>query len=522
MDKKLRIVMSTLIISAIVAALPASAFAEEAAGEAPDTRPRTLITTDLECDDIDSMLHLLLYSNDIDIAGIIVSASTHHWTGDGEHKMEEVIDSFQKNGDLMDWRPMELNWLYDLYANEYAEAYPNLVSNDPAYPSPEDLAAITKIGNVEFEGDYRFDTEGSDFVKQILLDDDERPLYMEAWGGANSIARALLSIEEEYKDTEEWDAVYEKVTKKGILISWGDQDNTYADYISVNWPDLRHLYCVTSGIGYGSSINAPAPYRFYFKPAWLTENIKFDHGSLMGKYLLYGDGTYYEGETPDNQFGDLEVANDPNSWLRMFAPAFEQYEFISEGDSPCWMMLIPVGLRGLENYNYGTWGGRLGEDGHAVTEYDPTLGLAVEGFSAGGYTVHRWYPAFMNDWAARADWCVKGYEETNHEPVVTAEVLDFEAAPGEVVELAASATDPDGDELHQNWYVYTAASVYSGANAAFLDVWTHGTEATSFTVPADAQEGDYFNLVFEATDNGEPALTRYAQAIIKVSAPAAE
>ena len=50
----------------------------------------------------------------------------------------------------------------------------------------------------------------------------------------------------------------------------------------------------------------------------------------------------------------------------------------------------------------------------------------------------------------------------------------------------------------------------------YLDVWAHGVNATSFTVPADAQPGDVFNIVFEATDNGAPALTRYAQAIVTV------
>ena len=210
------------------------------------------------------------------------------------------------------------------------------------------------------------------------------------------------------------------------------------------------------------------------------------------------------------------------SWMGG-ADAFNRYDFISEGDSPCWMFLIPVGLRGLEDTTYGSWGGRLGlneERGTvgAISEYDPTLGEYTS-----GYSVHRWFPAFMNDWAARADWCVMSYEEANHEPVVTADVLDFEAYPGATVELSASATDPDGDELFYDWFVYTDACTYSGANAAYLDVWAHGVNATSFTVPADAQPGDVFNIVFEATDNGAPALTRYAQAIVTViEAPAEE
>ena len=55
-------VLSLCLVLALL--VPAFAVAEEEV----DTRPRTVVTTDLECDDIDSLLHLLLYSNDIDIA----------------------------------------------------------------------------------------------------------------------------------------------------------------------------------------------------------------------------------------------------------------------------------------------------------------------------------------------------------------------------------------------------------------------------------------------------------------------
>lgn len=527
---KKKITVATLTLAAILTiqgsafttpALVSAAEQEETQTET-DTRPRTIITTDLECDDIDSLLHMLLYANDIDIDGLVVSSSQHHWTGDGEHTMDEVIDSYIQNGDLTEWRPMDVNYIHDTISNEYAAVYPNLIKNDPAYPSPDDLLSVTKIGNVEFEGDYRTPTEGSDLIKSCLLDDDMRTLYLQAWGGTNTIARALLSIEEEYKDSKDWDSVYEKICSKAVLISWGDQDNAYPDYIAVNWPDIGRLYCLTNGVGYNSSNTATVPYRQYFKADWLKENIKFNHGALMDKYLLFGDGTYYEGETPSNQFGDMASLSMEDCWLSWFggADAFEQYDYISEGDSPCWMYIIPVGLRGLENSEYGSWGGRIStEDHQAISEYDPTLGQI-----SSGYSLQRWLPAFMNDWAARADWCVSEYEDANHQPVVTSETEDMKVTAGDTIQLKGSATDPDGDELNENWYIYSDASSYSGEGSTNLDVWEHGVNETSFTVPLDAQVGDVFNLVYEVTDNGAPALTRYAQVIITVAnaAPEAE
>lgn len=62
----------------------------------------------------------------------------------------------------------------------------------------------------------------------------------------------------------------------------------------------------------------------------------------------------------------------------------------------------------------------------------------------------------------------------------------------------------------------TEASTYDGKHGAELDVWKHGVLQTSFTVPEDAKEGDTFNLVLEVTDEGAPALTRYAQVIVTV------
>lgn len=137
-----------------------------------------------------------------------------------------------------------------------------------------------------------------------------------------------------------------------------------------------------------------------------------------------------------------------------------------------------------------------------------------------GYSVHRWFPAYMNDWAARADWCVaSSYEDANHQPTVWTTTADATLKPGESIDLLGFAEDPDGDDVTFNWFVYTDACTYSGTAAVgHLDVWAHNAANTTFTVPTDAVAGDLFNLVLEVTDNGSPALTRYAQVIVTVAA----
>lgn len=53
----------------------------------------TVITTDMEQDDLASLIRYLLYSNDLDTQGIIYSASQWHWAGDG--KRHRVLPTWQ-------------------------------------------------------------------------------------------------------------------------------------------------------------------------------------------------------------------------------------------------------------------------------------------------------------------------------------------------------------------------------------------------------------------------------------------
>ena len=54
-----------------------------------DGKPRMIITSDLEIDDMNSFIHQSLFFNEVDLAGIVVSGSFCHFTGDGEHSQKE-------------------------------------------------------------------------------------------------------------------------------------------------------------------------------------------------------------------------------------------------------------------------------------------------------------------------------------------------------------------------------------------------------------------------------------------------
>ena len=112
-------------------------------------KPRVIITTDLECDDMNSLIHLCLYLNEFETEGIVYTSSQFHFNGDGVHTLGEVTPNYRCQGlleteghigyphpdpeakDLMAYRPFEEGWIENLIRNEYAEAYPYLSQNCP-------------------------------------------------------------------------------------------------------------------------------------------------------------------------------------------------------------------------------------------------------------------------------------------------------------------------------------------------------------------------------------------------------
>jgi hypothetical protein len=72
-------------LATIAGASPASAgtsFAEH--GPRRVEKPRTVVTTDMEQDDLASLIRYLLYTNDVDTEGIIYTSGRYHWAGDGK------------------------------------------------------------------------------------------------------------------------------------------------------------------------------------------------------------------------------------------------------------------------------------------------------------------------------------------------------------------------------------------------------------------------------------------------------
>ncbi len=61
-----------------------------------------------------------------------------------------------------------------------------------------ELKAKTFIGNIDRVGEMTKVTPGSRRIVEVLLDDKPGPVYLQAWGGTNTIARALKTIQDRH------------------------------------------------------------------------------------------------------------------------------------------------------------------------------------------------------------------------------------------------------------------------------------------------------------------------------------
>ena len=456
------------------------------AGTAHD-KNRMIVLTDIEADpdDTESMVRLLLYSNVIDIKGLIATTSTHQRTAVHPESIERIIRA-------------------------YGKVRANLMKHEPGFPSAEDLLGLVKHGLPEYGmrgvGPGK-DSQGSDWIIRTLEERDDRPLWICVWGGPNTLAQALYTIRKVKPEPEA-----KRLVARLRVYTISDQDDS-GIWMRRNFPDL--FYIVSPG-GYGSStwiaINQfiPGIDNEVISNAWLERNIQQGHGALGAVY-------------PDVAYG-------------------------MEGDTPSWLSLIPNGLSNPEHPDWGGWGGRYelrkpepveldtaGFTGGVPVEPEPrpmwtnasdTFTPIVRGevgralrrdtasFTGNKATLYRWREDFQNDFAARMTWCTKSYAEANHPPVpVLAHPEEFTVRSGEVFCLDAfGSTDPDGDNLSFVWFQYPEAGSYKKLIAI------NGAEnlsRLSVTAP-DVERKETAHFILRLTDKGSPPITRYKRVIVTI------
>jgi cellulose-binding protein len=510
---------------------------------ASDPKPRVVVTADPELDDSNSLLRYLLHSTDFRTEGLIYASSGFHWKGDGTGKKWSVPNReyFRFGLNLCpctSWRWAPNERFIDDAVETYAQVYPNLRVHDPSYPTPAEVKSKIRWGNVEFDGDISKDTPGSDLIKALLLDDEPGPIYLLAWGGQSTIARALKSIQEQYKGTPEWQAIYQKVSEKAILSPSGDQDDTYATYIRPNWPNVRSLPVGVGGVAlvYGAVATVSAENLRYYSADWTSQHIS-SRGPLGALYRVWGDGKQMVKGDIFDYFGlsGYSVPQLRAMGYIVWTPPRPKGEFIGEGDTFTYLNLVDNGLLGYQDGTQGGWAGHLvmhaapGDSVRRASQTTPAFTYedflkSVERAAAAGDVSPaarppspnpNFTPAAQKALAVRMMWSVTPtYAGANHEPHVTLRGSSrIDARRGATVRLQAVTSDPDGNAVAVKWWRWKDVDTYPG------DVRLSDTAslAVSVQVPADAIAGQTIQLVVEATDNGTPSLTRYKRVVVSVT-----
>src|SRR5690625_2729324 len=129
-------------------------------------RPRVLVSTDIggtDPDDFQSMVHLLLYADVLDLEGLLSSPY-----GDG--------------------RAADIHRVIDCYEHDFDQ-----LCRHARYPQPDALRALVKQGAID-RADHHGrtgTTEGSDWIVQRARAEDERVLDVLVWGGLDDVAQSL-------------------------------------------------------------------------------------------------------------------------------------------------------------------------------------------------------------------------------------------------------------------------------------------------------------------------------------------
>lgn len=468
--------------------------------KAPVKKPRVIITADPELDDNNSMIRFLLFSTDYKIEGLIYTSSQFHWKGDGKGTLHWVSGrEYDKPG--LNFKPMtHYRWdsdnrFIDDCVDAYEKAYPNLVKHDSRYPTPAYIRSKVAWGNVEFDGDFSKDTPGSELIKKVLLDDEPGPVFVEAWGGCSTIARALKSIDDIYSQQPGYEALRKKVTEKCVLYLSGDQDNLYTNYIRPYWPEIK---VAPTGVG-SPSLTFFSPMmaktdldKQLYSAAWISENVR-SKGMFGEIYRVWGDGKQFAKGDIFDPFGLDKTKEELEAMgYQLWCPLQPKGTFIAEGDTFCFLNLIDNGLYGYVQ-NWGGWAGYLSDSKEVKTP--------------------NFLPPVMYGFAERLNWSVNpDVAACNHYPVITGPT-SLTAKPGETLKLKYTVTDPDkGQKVSVNWWKHPSSSYEADCN-----VNDPALTNTTFTVPADAKAGQEIHLILEATDNGNHPLNRYNRLVITVS-----
>lgn len=365
---------------------------------------RLIVTTDLggtDPDDIQSMIHLLVSSDRIDIEGLI---SSEAWMDDPDktEKLRQTVEYF-------------------------IEVLPTISIHSSGYPSAEYLRSIVVSGQEKPHMDgvgEDMDSPGSDLIVNAIKKDDCRPLWVAAWGGMNTVAQALYKL----KTTNDDEVFREYLSRLRIYDILG-QDDAGA-YIAKNYPELMYIR--------NTDVYGWAP-----NDQWTKENIQ-DRLPLGSHYPNRIWAT--EGDSPSFLYVYSNGLNDPEH------PDFGGWggRFSKEKVK---------NIRGMDFIEKSGKSEAVFDDYYMVGSAPEGNGAIKRWEKA----IHNDFAARMI-WSEekcfdKANHHPVAVVNANY----GRGIIYIHAVPGETISLTASESyDPDNDDIEYSWSVYEEPSTYTG------------------------------------------------------------
>ena len=428
-----------------------------------DLKPRLVVCTDIapadvEPDDMESMVRLMAYADMFEIEALITSVGWNcdPYPAEWAEYLQRVIEAYRKDVPKLMRRSgqQEFMPLEDENKQQYIGYWPSA-------DYVKSRAVMGSIhGGIKAIGADN-DSPGSELLIRLADEDDTRPIYVAAWGGANTLAQAIWRVKQT-RSAEE----LKKFVRKFRIYTITDQDMQYSMRMN----------------------------RSYSSHMWLRKEFAND------LQFVWDEGTWQEQcelgkrhwqQHKDNIQGQGALGGE-----------YPTYKWGVEGDTPSFLYVMPNGLNNPEDPHQAGWAGyhERGMCADSLTTAWTSWQEPVRSISV-GYK-QRFYPDELNDFMARMQWAAEGKGNLNPYIVIQNDTINSLSLD------ASKSFDPDGDNLQFSWWQQPEIGKTK------VKIEQADQPIATLRIPADAK-GDTIHIICEVHDDGPYHLPAYRRIIIK-------
>ena len=434
-----------------------------------DLKPRLVVCTDIapadvEPDDMESMVRLMAYADMFEIEALITSVGWNcdPYPAEWAEYLQRVIEAYRKDVPKLMRRSgqQEFMPLEDENKQQYIGYWPSA-------DYVKSRAVMGSIhGGIKAIGADN-DSPGSELLIRLADEDDTRPIYVAAWGGANTLTQAIWRVKQT-RSAEE----LKRFVRKFRIYTITDQDMQYSMRMN----------------------------RSYSSHMWLRKEFADD------LQFVWDEGTWQE----QCELGKRhwQQHKDNIQGRGALGGEYPTYKWGVEGDTPSFLYVMPNGLNNPEDPHQAGWAGyhERGMCADSLTTAWTSWQEPVRSISV-GYK-QRFYPDELNDFMARMQWAAEGKGNLNPYVVIPNDTINIT-----MISLSLDASksfDPDGDNLQFSWWQQPEIGKTK------VKIEQADQPIATLRIPADAK-GDTIHIICEVHDDGPYHLPAYRRIIIKIS-----